>query len=394
MKASTRFWFRFIRIRVAIGMVAVFGLFLFITLGDPPLDPEYLPLIPLVGFMAALCMGLHGLLSTTMFPVTNREMAWIPMTAWGLVSLAGAAGVLSGQLWAAAFGAHIHYYNIPPYWAPAFKIWPFAVFPLLIMWHGLRCNPGFVGFLAFAPMLMIHKVTDSKANLIRPEHAEVLRALWPLWTLGCIFLVWAAPRQMAMLRRLDTQLQGSSLIKMRVPQFSGDGRPSFATRLVDGLMVVVLLGLIAAMVVGVLQTPWSQLRSNPSILFMLALIAIPLVFLGGIWRAARASGLQPLQVLGVLLVAPTGFGYSFRRSLGVAHGTPVPCNLCGQWRFAWQPACPHCHDEEAAPLQPTIAVTVPQRGISAVLFPRHDPEALMFRVMVPIQILVIALTLH
>jgi hypothetical protein len=106
MSQSTPLLFKLIRWRVAAGMGTAFTLLLLIVLNQPPLDREYLVLIPFLGLIFTYAMGLHTRLSETLFPVTDRQVAWIPMAVWGLVTLAGAAGMILGQGWALVTGTH------------------------------------------------------------------------------------------------------------------------------------------------------------------------------------------------------------------------------------------------------------------------------------------------
>lgn len=386
MTQSTKLLFRLIRVRVTVGMAAAFCLFLLLALFQPSLDEEHGPVLLLASFGAVLLMGLNSLLRDMIFPITDRQLAWIPMAAWGLVSLAGAVGLLAGQVLMIA-----DVEQIASYWFSAVQTGAPVLFILLLMWRGLRLNAGFAGFLGFFPAVVL---SPGKGGLITPRVAELCLSGWPLWTLACIFLIWEAPRQMAVLRRLDYVEGGSgSLFKVRTLRLDGPVRLTWPTRLADLLTALLVLVLLSNFLVHIPSSPVELIRRNPFIIFFVFLLFLPIAFLTHCWRINRASGMRPLRALAMLMVEMTGIGYFLRDFMGVARGAYVRCAFCANWRMAWQSECLACGDS-----RPGISKQ-PGENQSAVrlLFsphPRCDQGAFFFRVMVPIYLVMLIIAFN
>ena len=377
MIASTKLLFRLIRMRLAVGMSAAFVLFLILALFQPPLDKEYGPLLLVVGMVLILPMRLHLLLDDNMFPVTDRQVAWIPMAAWGLTTLAGAVGLLLGQVFVAIAGGKIPFYDIASYWFPLARLTPAILFLLLIMWRFGRMNAGFWGFMGFLPSILMPRS-------LTPQAIEFYLAGWPVWALGCVFLVWEAPRQTAVLRRMDYQESGSGFFKARTLRLDGPARLTWPTRLADLLGSVVLVVVCVLVFIHVVFAPADQIRRNPFLLFFLFLLLIPIGWLVNGWRRNRASGMEPGRASIVLLVKMTGVGYLFRDLMGVTKGSVARCAFCGGWRMVWQTKCPACGDTRPAIVK---GEKDGSPGMGRFYLPRHDPGAIAYRVFIPLYLL-------
>jgi hypothetical protein len=335
MPQSTHLLFKLIRWRVAAGMGIAFALLLLIVLNEPPLDREHLVLLPFLGLIFTYAMGLHTRLSETLFPVTDRQVAWIPMAVWGLVTLAGTAGLILGQTWALVTG-HIKLHETASYWLSLFSFLPIGLFFYLLLWRVCRIN-----VIAITCLGPVSSSALKKLYPLLPDWVVTccLNA-WPLWAAGCLFLIWEAPHQMASLLRLNYREVKGFPFTLRYRN-STTRSPHLAHPLADGLMALAILGMIPALFIqfGSLSGGKLFLIVGQWALFLLVMYC---VWVRGIWKQTRASGMGIRRAALVTGVQMTVFGYAFRNQMGVARGKVVPCPVCRNDRMAWQKECPHC----------------------------------------------------
>jgi hypothetical protein len=371
MSRPTPLLFKLIRWRVAAGMSVAFFLLLFIALNQPPLDREYLALIPFFSLIFTYAMGLHTRLSETLFPVTDRQVAWIPMAVWGLVTLAGAAGLILGQGWAFVTG-HIKFHETVSYWFSLFSVLPIGLFFYLLLWRVCRIN-----VLTITSLVPFSSSALKKLYPMLPDWvATCCLNGWPLWVAGCLFLIWEAPHQTASLRRLNYREVKGFPVTLRIPEQNEPVRHTWPTRLADGLMALAILGMIPAIFIqfGNLSGGKSYLVVG---LLALLLLGMYSIWVREIWKQTRASGMEKRRAALVTWVQMTIVGYMFRDRMGVARGQVVQCPVCQNGRMVWQKECPHCAGHPAG--GEFEAREQPPRPISR-FYPRHDPEALFFRV--------------
>jgi len=316
-------------------------------------------------------MGLHTRLSETLFPVTDRQVAWIPMAVWGLVTLAGAAGLILGQGWALVTG-HIKFHETVSYWFSLFSVLPIGLFFYLLLWRGGRINVGFIGGLVPFSSSALKKLYPMLPDWV----VTCCLYGWPLWAAGCLFLIWEAPHMAASLRRLNYREVKGFPVTLRIPEQNEPVRPTWPTRLADGLMALAILGMIPAIFIrfGILSGGKLFLVVGNLTLLLLGMYSI---WVREIWKQTRASGMGKRRAALVTWVLMTVFGYAFRDQMGVARGQVVPCPVCRNDRMVWQKECPHCAGHPTG--GEFEAQEQPPHPISRFC-PRHDPEALTFRV--------------
>jgi hypothetical protein len=371
MTKSTHLLFKQIRWRVATGMGAAFALLLLIVLNEPPLDREHLVLLPFLGLIFTYVMGLHTRLSEMLFPVTDRQIAWIPLSVWGLVTLAGATGLILGQTWALVTG-HITLRETIFYWLSLFSVLPIGLFFYLLIWRMCRIHVMVITGL--------WPVSSSALKEFYPLLPDWVMTCclngWPLWAAGCLFLIWEAPHMTARLRRLNYQEVKGFPVTLRIPELNDPVRHTWPTRLADGLLALAILGMIPALFIqfGILSGGKSYLVVGQMALLLVGMYSI---WVRGVWKQTRASGMGRRRAALVTLIQMTVFGYAFRNRMGVARGKVVQCPVCRNDRMVWQKECPHCVGHS---VENESRVLEQQPPRISRFYPRHDPEALFFRV--------------
>jgi hypothetical protein len=96
------------------------------------------------------------------------------------------------------------------------------------------------------------------------------------------------------------------------------------------------------------------------------------------WNQNRASGMSRSRATGVLLIEMTGVGYGMRDWLGVSRGEICRCRSCRNLRMVWHKVCPHCANR-FLPAESRPQEEKRKRSWLSQLWPEHDPEALCFR---------------
>lgn len=198
MSESTRLLLRLIQARVFPAGVFIFLISLLIPLHHP-LDAGYLSLMPLIAMVMTLLMRLNSFLGYTMFPVTHRQLAWIPLAVWGALTIAGVAGVLVMHLVSLSF-ARVTGEGIWHFWMAAVPRWAPVVFALLLLWRFLQLFPAY--WAAILPIFFF-RPWDEHEGTIPPWLVDAYIGAWPLWVAGCLFVVWEAPYLTAATRRVE-----------------------------------------------------------------------------------------------------------------------------------------------------------------------------------------------
>lgn len=394
---STRLLFRFVRVRLAVGMLAAFLSFaLVFPWLEPSRSPQgtnYASWLLGFGLTAAWVMGLHRRLGETMFPVTDRQVAWIPMATWALATTAGTVGLLASQIVAVLCGTTLD--DLAGNWLATARMLPRDLLVLLLLWRTVRMNSRLVFGWFIGAMALLALFDNSGMGR---EWAAAMSPWWPMMAALCVFLVWEAPRQTAMLRRLDWQvaIKGDPNAEMRFPEKGAPvTRPHWASRSMDALLGLALAGVA----VFFLVPPFVRVFSAARLLQALApsewwVLALVLWCLGSWakagWLRNRASGMGPLRASVVLLLEATVVGFFFRDLMGVARGSVERCKRCGGWRLVWQAGCPACGGgpsparsdagREAGASAGSLTASGQWRtSLRARLFPSYDPMAQMFR---------------
>lgn len=384
--SSTLLLLKVFRLRLALCAAAAAAL-MFALVACARWDNEF----PGIAFLLTLLVGLlrmHTRIYEMPFPVSDRQAAWLPIGAMGLVWLAALAGMVLGLPFSIVRGHAqagqaaadiIHWLR----WLPA------SAFALLFMLRLVQYNFGFIGFLGMAPQLFISQVKSQHSVFA----AQVGGGWWPALLLaGSLFLIWEAPEQWGMLRRLNV-MPNSSFVKVVVWDLTGPRRIKWRTRLADMLMftagialLILCLRPLAPLAREALKDPALYFSRNPYLLFFLFLLVIPVVYIRVGWRRYRACGYGPLaSVLLLLLPFPiSGLGR-------VGQGSVTRCGFCGRYKFAWQARCPHCQEAgEGTPVARREACLKEKR----IFIAATDPVLMIYRIIIPLQLLMLALMVN
>lgn len=391
--SSTLLLLRLARRRIALGMAVAFCFLFWMGIVDSKSYQSTVAFVLLVGIGLTLLLRLHTILDNTVFPVTNRQLAWIPMGVWAMVTLSGFAGITLGRL--TGFTDSNNFLQTNNFLLESACYWSALTFLYLIIWRVVQINRSHVWVL---PMSYIYLSKAAKTyEDAASAWADRLIHAWPLWMLGCGFLLYEAPRLTAALRRLEHG-DGSWLDSMNQKAWLQSPVRPAAVSCIANAMTGILLAAVATCYL-VVQLELSASLSNltttikshwPIPLFMGFFLLWTIRIL---WQTNRASGLTRSQALRVLLLELTIVGYAFRDRLGVARGAIGECVHCGNPRMAWHTQCPHCGDGLPT-TAPEISVATDDRTSRYRTAWQNDPGALIFRRVIPVYLFIAILAVR
>jgi hypothetical protein len=223
---------------------------------------------------------------------------------------------------------------------------------------------------------------------------------WPLFVIGSIFLVWEAPFHYARVRRIGRAENKYS--KNNFLDITGPIGSSWPTKFADAILIAILIFLgveILPFIVEFDQITHYFSGKQPNniavafeIIACLAILALIFRLFQQCWKSNRASGMRPLRAFLVLLLEIPLVGLAFREAMGVRGGVNVCCTRCNSWKKVWMDTCPHCHGcGSNGRIENRSEKRTP---IASVMFPKHDSEAVMFRVVLPLMGVVLITVIH
>ena len=393
MRPSTPLLLRIFRARLVLGACILFVLMLALGFADP--KESAFPLIAALGaFGLVALMRMHSRLTGWLFPVSDRQIAWLPMMALALIWLAGLAGLVLGETMASLLKPSPAF-HFADYWNPHLRFFPATLLLLLILLRILRTSPGFIGFLGFLPFwLGFPGSSDFRATAV----GQVLVGGWPVCVAGAVFLIWEAPAHWAALRRLNEIKVGWFDTDTTVRDLNGPIRVKKRTLMADALLGAIALALIVNWV-ALIAPQFSNLsevveKSGPFLfayLFLIPSLLLPLGLAVSSYRHLRASSFGPMIAALFTLARLTIVLSPLAHALGAGRGALARCDFCAGYRFAWQARCPHCGEAgEGTPLS-----RAHQRRFERSWFvPFADPEAFLYRIIIPAQLIIISLMIH
>lgn len=332
--SSTLLLLRLARWRIAIGMAAAFCLMFFIGLDNFISSAEAVSIVLFLGFGFTFLMRPQKLLSGLMFPVTDRQLAFIPWGVSAIVTFSAMAGMMLGQV--ISYVDTMTFAEMLEFWLESTRYWPVLTFLILLTGRVILINPTNIGVLPVS-FFSLSKAYKTYEEVASPWMDRLVDA-WPLWMLGCGFLLYEAPRLTAALRRLE-QGDGSWLDSMnQKAQLQSPIRLAAVSCIANATTGI----LLAAAVVYYVFVPLDLTASSSDLMTTLTsywpILIIPAVILQYairiMWQTNRASGMTRSRAFQVLLLELTIVGYAFRDRLGVARGTVGECVHCGNPRMA------------------------------------------------------------
>jgi hypothetical protein len=356
-------------------------LFFCLVLFKPQILIGYPVFLLVVGLILTDLLKLPAFLDQmTFFPVTDRQVAWMPMAVWGGLSLSGAFGVILGQGVGIITGKISFNETILTYLF-SLQVVPLALFLLLLF---QRINPIQGGMGGFMLWFVIQNVLTSKnVKTTPPEWMFFGHTVWPLWILGSLLLIWEAPQKTAALRRVELQeSETAPENNRRIPNTSGPFHQTWVTALLDSVTgSLFALGIGTLMVYMALDAFPRHLTVERNIYCLvmgLGALLILIFLLIKAWNRNLASGMSRSRATVVLLIEMTGIGYGIRDWLGVSRGEICRCRSCRNLRMVWHKVCPHCANR-STPVGSHPQEEKRKRSWTSQLWPEHDPEALGFR---------------
>ncbi len=388
MTKSSLLLFKLIRTRLILGMSAMLILFFCLARFNLQISIGYPVFLLFVGLILTNLLNLPAFLNRmTFFPVTDRQVAWIPMAVWGGLFLSGTLGVILGQWFGFTTGV-ISFNETPLIHFSSIQVVPFVFFLLLLLQRTQIIDTGMVfALICFAVIIMdsvIFKNSIIEIENTPPEWMLFGHTVWPLWILGSLLLIWEAPQKTAALRQVEFQESETALgNNRRIPNTSGPFHRTWVTTLVDtgtGTLVALIFG--TGMVYMTLDAFFLHqiVEKNIYTLVMgLGSLLFLIFFLIKTWNQNRASGMSRSRATIILLIEIPGVGYGMRDWLGVSRGTICHCRSCRNLRLVWHRVCPHCANRSIS-AKPRSQEEKRKKSWLSQLWPEHDPEALAFRV--------------
>lgn len=307
------------------------------------------------------------------FPVTDRQVAWLPAAATLLLWMAGLGGIVTGQSMQVAHDIRALDRAVE-YWTEALTLFPAALFVMLLTLRLATAagNAGVCLIYLVIPFLRHHALVQA-----------VFQRQWLPLLAATVILFLDAPSNWALRRR-----QG--LVAMPSGSTCAPVLPGPLT-----LLIQILLGALSWFILYdwanmFILEGWRNLLGRPltpsdsvSILFLLFTIFIVYYYWLTLYRQHRASGLRPRPALLLVLLRSTIALEPLAPLFGVRQGALIRCPFCRQWRFIWQAQCSHCgRDLNGAPVM--NVPSQPVRSVHHSFRPRQfDSAAMYYYVVIP-----------
>ena len=291
----------------------------------------------IVALISACFAGCHTALFKLPFPVTHRQLAWLPTLCLAAFWAAGLAGAFSGiGVLSLMRGPAYALARWTPFLLAVLKTLPFAFLAFAVADRLLR----YLGFRAtfFVVFLQFFFIGDRWGGL---AHALVFYQYgWPLCIALGIFFILEAPAHIAAMDYPSELKQG--LINLNVRTNGAPTRTPAIKVWADLFMALICL-LSVICFVSKWAVPTSL--SGPSTPFRIYLAGIGVAILFGIqltWRGSQANGFSAGKTFAIFLMKCSLVLVPITWLWGAKHGVVARCLQCSQYKFLWAHRCPHC----------------------------------------------------
>jgi len=371
--------------------------FLFIFSVDPS-KFESAVAIHLALLAATLVVGslakFHTHLFKMPYPVTVRELAWVPTFCLAALWVFGTLGTYVGIVVRSNFFETQEYIeHWMPFYFTVIKLMPlsfvaFAMVDRMIRTFGTRAF-GFAFFFYFGFML---------SRL--PGFEDLIMGLvWgsPFVIALGIFYIYEAPIHIASMEYpVDVNL-GAVTAFTHSP--GAPTRAPFVKICADTLMLLSALPFLVWSINFIISIGDPDALVGILGIYM-AFMSFSFFYVGREgWRNANAHGFSPNKT--VLLIA-LKFSLLFMPvawALGAKRGSVASCEECRKHKFIWAARCPHCDDANRGALLSPYGLKLPGTRTKVVAQQPKKPwsgysSRAMFRFMVPVQLAIFSMLGH
>ncbi len=286
-------------------------------------------------FFASVLAGFHAALFKLPFPVTYRQLGWIPTICFALLWAAGFVGVLAGM-------ALVYILDGPSQsllrWGPlcvvlieglpiAFLV--FAIADRLLRYFGLSA----LGVLPcfFIPARHLGQFESVLA---------IYHFGWPLCIILGIFFILEAPVHVAAMEYPVLTKQGLRTTTVRAPGAAFRTPPGKACA--DLLMALFFL-LVALLWISTLDTLPNLGPVSTTSRALLAAIGVgALLGILFAWPFSQANGFGPKRTMAIFLMKCSLVLVPITWLCGAKRGAVATCLHCRNYKFLWARHCPHC----------------------------------------------------
>ncbi len=362
-------------------------LFLLVYLGMGASNLEFAPWTLLVSLCVVLFLacftGFHAELFKMPFPMTYRQLAWIPTCCLATLWAAGFAGAMTGIGMLSILHGHAY---APPIFAAMLKTIPIA---FLIFAVGDRLLRHSGAGAAYMYILLV----ITAARFWGTEHALVLYEYgWPLCIVLGVYFIFEAPTHIAAMEYPVMIKKGaaSASVRMRGAPFRSPTIKVYA----DLLMTLPCLIWASWLVSKLDALPHLADMSIYAQVCSIALGVFAVFCILYAWVSTRANGLSPERTVVIFLMKCSIVLLPIAWALGAKRGSLTLCAHCRRFKFVWACHCPHCGHVNRGDIARAFALPSWKRNKGKPLGQKRVSPRRMYRVMLPMQLLILIYILH
>ena len=324
--------------RLLVGASLCFLIFFLLVYYDAePSKPEkahqILPLTLMIPLMFTCFAGFHTALFRFPFPVTHRQLAFIPTLCMTLLWTSGIAGALAGML-----VVDERLYRWTSFNLAAINILPLVFLVFATMDRLMR----YVGFNAIGYTVLFTSVLSGKQFRDLESLETLYQYTWPLGILFGILFVVEGPAHIATMDHPIRTKQGWYNLMIRTPG-APLRQPAMKTA-ADLAMALVLMTFLLILCSPMLRSLTNiGAESTNAKLFFGVLFILSLFGIRYVWRSAHANGFSANKTFTIFLMYCSLVFIPIAWALGAKRGSVASCDHCRQSKFIWAHRCPYCN---------------------------------------------------